>query len=124
MPLSREGSRQARVIKGKPSIEREVSVRRFVLTAAAVMAIGASAASSAVAARNPAGTGEPGTATTSGASCGSTTPVNATMQPNGFSSGGFANAQGVYANPGTTPSNNMHAVSEYDIACYQFTSSH
>jgi hypothetical protein len=46
------------------------------------------------------------------------------MMPPGFNTGGFSQATSVYANPGTTPSQSGHAVSEYDIACYQFTSSH
>src|SRR5262249_10275098 len=37
---------------------------------------------------------------------------------------GFANATSHYANPGTTPGNNLHAVSEYDIACYQTGQTH
>ena len=44
--------------------------------------------------------------------------------PNGFNSPGFANADTHYANSGTTPSNNPHAVSEYDIACYQTGQTH
>jgi hypothetical protein len=41
--------------------------------------------------------------------------------PPGFSSGGFANAQTVYAGTPGTPSaanGNGHAVSQYDIACF------
>jgi hypothetical protein len=44
--------------------------------------------------------------------------------PNGFNSPGFAIADTHYANPGTTPSNNPHAVAEYDIACYQTSQPH
>src|SRR5437868_6475384 len=67
----------------------------------------------ASAARNPAGTGQPG------ASCGS---ANATTEPNGFGTGGFAHAETVYAGSDGTPSQangNSHAVSQYDVACYQ-----
>ena len=65
------------------------------------------------AARNPAGTGQPG------ASCGS---ANATTEPNGFGTAGFAHAETVYAGSDGTPSQangNSHAVSQYDVACYQ-----
>jgi hypothetical protein len=84
-----------------------------------VLAIAGASAPAAVAARNPAGTGQPGVAQANGADC-STVP----MAPAGFSSGGFANAEGVYANPGTTSGNQTHAISEYDIACYQFSVNH
>jgi hypothetical protein len=65
------------------------------------------------AARNPAGTGQPG------ASCGS---ANALSEPNGFGTAGFAHAETVYAGSDGTPSlanGNSHAVSQYDVACYQ-----
>jgi hypothetical protein len=65
------------------------------------------------AARNPSGTGQPG------ASCGS---ANAQTEPNGFSTAGFANAETRYAGSDGTPSlahGNSHAVSQYDVACYQ-----
>jgi hypothetical protein len=41
--------------------------------------------------------------------------------PPGFSTGGFSNAQSVYAGALGTPSlanGNSHAVSQYDIACF------
>jgi hypothetical protein len=41
--------------------------------------------------------------------------------PPGFSTGGFANAEAVYAGSEGTPSaanGNSHAVSQYDIACF------
>ena len=65
------------------------------------------------AARNPAGTGQPG------ASCGS---ANAATEPAGFGTDGFAHAETVYAGSDGTPSQangNSHAVSQYDVACYQ-----
>jgi hypothetical protein len=92
-------------------------MRRFMISAASALALAGLGASGAIAARNPAGTGQPGTATPSGVSC----PPTITS-PNGFNSGGFANADTHYANL-NTPSGNPHAVSEYDIACYQ-TSQH
>ena len=67
------------------------------------------------AARNPAGTGQPG------ASCGS---ANALTEPHGFSTAGFAHAETVYAGSDGTPSQangNSHAVSQYDVACYQLS---
>ena len=67
------------------------------------------------AAINPSGTGQPG------ASCGS---ANALTEPNGFSTGGFANAETRYAGSAGTPSlahGNSHAVSQYDVACYQLS---
>ena len=63
------------------------------------------------AARNPAGTGQPGQ------SC-QAQPT----QPNGFGTSGFTNAAAVYAGSPGTPSlanGNSHAVSQYDVACYQ-----
>ena len=67
------------------------------------------------AARNPAGTGQPG------ASCGSD---NARTEPNGFGRDGFANAEGRYAGSDGTPSaanGSPQAVSQYDVACYQLS---
>jgi hypothetical protein len=82
--------------------------------------IGAGAATLAIAmstattfASNPPGTGQPSV------SC-----DDFTVMPNGFSSGGFANAESHYANPdstGGTRSGNSHVVSQYDVACYQQT---
>ena len=65
------------------------------------------------AARNPSGTGQPG------ASC-QAEPT----QPNGFGTGGFANAEAKYAGSDGTPSlanGSSHAVSQYDVACYQLS---
>jgi hypothetical protein len=76
------------------------------------------------AAANPAGTGQPGTANPNGVACGD---PGATAQPNGFGTGGFAVAAAHYAGSagtGSLNSGNTHAVSEYDIACYQATQNH
>jgi hypothetical protein len=66
------------------------------------------------AARNPSTTGQPG------ASC-----QHEKTSPNGFNSGGFALlAVTVYAGSPGTPSlanGNSHAVSQYDVACYQLS---
>jgi hypothetical protein len=72
------------------------------------------------AASNPNGTGQPG------AECGED---NATSEPRGFTdSQGFANAEAHYAGSDGTPSQehaqSTHAVSQYDVACYQVTSNH
>ena len=72
---------------------------------------------SALAARNPAGTGQPG------AECGD---EGAEMEPPGFLTEGFANAEAHYAGSEDTPSalhaNSEHAVSQYDVACFQLSS--
>jgi hypothetical protein len=63
---------------------------------------------------NPAGTGQPG------AECGD---EGATVMPHGFTTGGFANAEEHYAGngAGSLHANSTHAVSQYDVACYQVT---
>jgi len=78
-----------------------------------VLALGGTTA--AFAAPNPSGTGQPS------AECGA---ANATVAPNGFSTAGFAHAETVYAGSGPSAShaNSPHAVSQYDVACYQLTS--
>jgi hypothetical protein len=90
--------------------------KRFVaLVAASLLAL---PAASAFAAPNPAGTGQPG------AECGE---EGATMEPAGFLKPGFAHAETVYAGSEGTPSlanGSSHAVSQYDIACFQVTSNH
>ena len=68
------------------------------------------------AARNPSGTGQPSQ------SCGSAT---AQTEPNGFSTGGFSNAEARYAGSDGTPSlahGSSTAVSQYDVACFQVSS--
>ena len=67
---------------------------------------------------NPSGSGQPH------AECGD---ENASMEPAGFSSGGFANAETHYAGSDGTHSlvsGNPNAVSQYDVACYQVTQHH
>ena len=65
-------------------------------------------------AANPPGTGQPSQ------SC-----EEQPSGPPGFSSGGFANAEEHYAGSGKSAShaNSDHAVSQYDVACFQ-TSQH
>lgn len=65
----------------------------------------------ALAAANPAGTGQPSV------SCDDFQPG-----PAGFLTAGFANAEEHYANPdaqGGVSSGNPHVVSQYDVACFQ-----
>jgi hypothetical protein len=65
---------------------------------------------------NPVGTGQP-----------SQDAESQPLEPAGFTSGGFANAQGRYANPdstGGTHSGNSHVVSQYDVAAYQVSQTH
>lgn len=92
---------------------------------AALIAVGSLAAPGALAARNPVGSGQPGTANPNGASCGA---PGSTAMPAGFETAGFAHATSVYAGSEGTPSaehgNTQHAISEYDIACYQQTQNH
>jgi hypothetical protein len=46
------------------------------------------------------------------------------LEPHGFTTSGFEDtASNVYANPGVVPPQaNGHAVSQYDVACFQLTS--
>jgi len=77
---------------------------------------------SAFAAANPQGTGQPGAPNVT---CGQ---GNATLEPNGFLTDGFAHAGSVYAGSDGTPSQlhaqSSHAISQYDVACYQQTANH
>jgi hypothetical protein len=75
-------------------------------------------ATAALAAGNPAGTGQPG------AECGE---EGATVEPHGFMTDGFEVAEEHYAGEGDaslTHANSEHAVSQYDVACFQITSNH
>jgi hypothetical protein len=89
----------------------------FALAIAGSVAFGSVALASA--APNPSGTGQPG------AECGA---ENAFLEPNGFSSPGFAHAETVYAGSDGTASalhsHSDHAVSQYDVACFQQTANH
>jgi hypothetical protein len=88
------------------------------MAAALGSALALSVASGSFAASNPAGTGQPG------AECGD---EGAELAPNGFSTVGFARAELLYAGSDgahSLVSGNEHAKSQYDVACFQFTSSH
>jgi hypothetical protein len=77
---------------------------RRMLGAASAAALLLSMTVGIVQAGNPSGTGRPG------AECGE---ENASMEPHGFTTPGFATAEDHY-NPG----------SQYDVACYQSTPHH
>ena len=86
------------------------------LAAATVLALAlllAAFAPTALAAANPSSTAQPN------ASC-----ESSTTEPTGFSTTGFAQAQTVYAGAGksTDQPSNSHAVSQYDVACFQLSS--
>jgi hypothetical protein len=71
----------------------------------------------AFAASNPSGSGQPNT------SC----ENPGFVMPTGFTTTGFAHAQLVYAGSEGTPSlanGDSHAVSQYDVACFQQTMNH
>ena len=88
-----------------PSTQSQMQSNRSVLLAPGTIS----------AAQNPSGTGQPS------ASCGSD---NAMTEPKGFGTTGFANAETRYAGSDGTPSlahGNSHAVSQYDVACYQLS---
>ncbi len=93
-------------------------MRTLMLAAIVCAVVVGLTAPGAMAAPNPSGTGQPG------AECGA---AGATSEPNGFKTGGFSNAESHYAGSEGTPSaehGNSHAVSQYDVACYQVTSNH
>jgi hypothetical protein len=91
-------------------------MRRALIAGIAGVLLMIGSAGAAAAAPNPSGSGQPG------AECGA---AGATSAPGGFSSGGFANAEAHYAGSdgtGSLHSGNSTAVSQYDVACYQVTS--
>ena len=93
------------------------ALRSLALAATLGSALALAVASGALAGGNPAGTGQPS------AECGD---EGAELEPNGFLTEGFEQAESVYAGEDETASansNNDHAVSQYDVACFQFTSS-
>jgi hypothetical protein len=93
-------------------------MRRMLIALSCGALLAGASVAPALAASNPSGTGQPG------AECGA---PGATMAPRGFSTAGFAHAETVYAGSEGTPSaanGNVHAVSQYDTACYQVTQNH
>jgi hypothetical protein len=90
-------------------------VRKILLSLLLVLVLAFAIVGPAFADPNPNGTGQPSQ------SCGSPTATN---MPNGFNTSGFAKAESVYAGSPGTPSaanGSSHAVSQYDVACYQVT---
>jgi hypothetical protein len=90
-------------------------MRKFIMAALASLVVAAFAAGPASA--TPTGTpGQPNQDCEALAASGGT-------GPSGFGTGGFANAQSHYADPSILPSTaNGHAVSQYDVACFQLSS--
>src|SRR6478752_9249743 len=76
-------------------------MHRFLAIAMALAVLGCWSAAGALAARNPVGSGQPGTASPGGAWCGS---EGSTLMPRGFEGPGFEHATGVYAGSPGTPS--------------------
>ena len=87
-------------------------MRRLGLVPVVALMLALGSVAPAFAAANPSGTGQPNQ------SC-----EEQPSSPPGFETGGFANAQAHYAGSEGTPSaanaGSSHAVSQYDVACYQ-----
>jgi hypothetical protein len=93
------------------SLSMQIRSGCIVLLAAALLIVLA-LAPNAIAAPNPGGTGQPN------AECGE---EDASQSPPGFDTAGFAHAETLYAGEGHSAdnANSDHAVSQYDVACYQ-----
>jgi hypothetical protein len=92
-------------------------MRRFIVAAIASLVVAAFAAVPA-AATSTGNRGQPNQDCEALAASGGTAPP-------GFGTAGFANAQNHYAGSEGTPSaahGNPHAVSQYDVACFQLSS--
>jgi hypothetical protein len=92
-------------------------MRRALIGGSLTLLLTLGSAGMAFAAPNPSGSGQPG------AECGD---EGATTEPAGFTTGGFEIAEAHYAGSDGTASlnsGNDHAVSQYDVACFQVTSS-
>ena len=90
--------------------------KKLAVVLAATLMLALSSGPAAFAAPNPSGTGQPGV------ECGD---EGAELAPPGFATGGFAIAEEHYAGSDGTASlanaGNSHAVSQYDVACFQVT---
>jgi hypothetical protein len=88
----------------------------FSTVGALALAVGTAPLSVAAPNPNPTGHGQPGV------ECGD---PGAESEPHGFTTPGFDNADDHYAGEGTNVDHttNPHAESQYDVACFQFTSS-
>ncbi len=91
-------------------------MKRMVIGALGALALVVGSAPLAAGAPNPSGTGQPGV------ECGD---PGATSEPHGFGTPGFDNAESHYAGNGKSADqpSSSHAESQYDVACFQFTSS-
>jgi hypothetical protein len=91
-------------------------MKRLLIALALVCVLAVASVAAASAASNPSGTGQPSV------ECGD---PGATSAPDGFGTGGFAIAETKYAGSGqsTNQPASTNAVSQYDVACYQVTSS-
>jgi hypothetical protein len=102
-------------------------MRKLLAIVCLLFAFGCLGAAGALGARNPAGTGEPGVAQleTGGAECGAT---GSEAMTKGFETEAFEAATTKYAGSEGTPSAERgsvtHAISEYDVACFQQTQNH
>jgi hypothetical protein len=102
-------------------------MRKLLAIACSLTALACWSATGALAARNPAGTGQPGVAQLEkgGAECGA---EGSTQMTPGFKTEAFEAATTKYAGSEGTPSaehgSATHAISEYDVACYQQTQNH
>ena len=102
-------------------------MRKLLVIACSLAALGCWSATAALGAQNPAGTGEPGVAQlgSGGAECGAT---GSEAMTKGFETEAFEAATTKYAGSEGTPSaergSATHAISEYDIACFQQTQNH
>lgn len=94
-------------------LQRSVAPSMFLVALAAILLIMLAFAPSAMAAQNPSGTGQPSVECNEG---------TVTESPPGFNTDGFAHAETVYAGAGqSSHSDNDHAESQYDVACYQLS---
>ena len=91
-------------------------MRKLYIATISAIVLFAGSSTAALAAPNPAGQGQPG------AECGD---EDASVMPQGFTTDGFANAEAHYAGSDESASlahaQSDHAVSQYDVACYQLT---
>jgi len=90
-------------------------MRRFLVIAGTVLALGGVSATGALAA-NPGTQGQPNK------SCQTVFP-SGPFTPSGFNTSGFNFATTMYAGAQPQNSNNPNSVSQYDVACFQ-TSQH
>ena len=89
-------------------------MKRFATTVVAAVVLAVAGVPAATAAPNPSGSGQPSV------ECGEN---GLTAEPAGFGTGGFEIAEAHYAGNGKSAdhANSEHAVSQYDVACFQQT---